>query len=84
MARSPEHPALDLSFQIQPPEMQKPKLALRPKTLKPETLQPKAINWALEYGVPYFNTSFLKGTIMKYKFIPFLPGYLKSPVNPGT
>ena len=29
----------------------------------------------LGFGVPYFNTFFLNGTIMKYKFILFLPGY---------
>ena len=32
----------------------------------------------LGFGVPYFSTFFLKGTIMKYKFILFLPGYLKA------
>ena len=34
----------------------------------------------LGFGVTYFNTSLLKGTIMKYKFIPFPPWLLKSPV----
>ena len=33
------------------------------------------------FGVPYFNTFFLKGTIMKYKFILFSPWLLKSPGN---
>ena len=33
----------------------------------------------LGFGVPYFNTFFLNGTLMKYKFIPFfLSGYLKA------
>ena len=35
----------------------------------------------LGLGVPYFNTFFLRGTIMKYKFIPFSPWLLKSPVT---
>ena len=34
----------------------------------------------LGFGVPYFNTCFLKGTLMKYKFILFSPWLLKSPV----
>ena len=33
------------------------------------------------FEVPYFNTFFLKGTIMKYKFILFSPWLLKSPGN---
>ena len=33
----------------------------------------------LGFGVPYFNTFFLKGTIMKLKFILFSPWLLKSP-----
>ena len=35
----------------------------------------------LGFGVPYFNTFFLKGTLMKYKFILFSPWLLKSPVE---
>ena len=35
----------------------------------------------LGLGVPYFNTFFLKGTIVKYKFILFSPWLLKSPVK---
>ena len=35
----------------------------------------------LGFGVPYFNTFFLKRTIMKYKFILFSPWLLKSPVE---
>ena len=31
--------------------------------------------------MPYFNTSFLKGTLMKYKFILFSPWLLNSPVE---
>ena len=33
----------------------------------------------LGFGVPYFNTFFLKGTIMKYKCILFSPWLLKNP-----
>ena len=33
------------------------------------------ITWALEHHTVIL---FLKGTIMKYKFIRFLPGYLKA------
>ena len=35
----------------------------------------------LGFGVPYFNTFFLKGTLMKYKFILFSPWLLQSPVR---
>ena len=31
------------------------------------------------FGVPYFNTFFLKGTLMKQKFLLFSPWLLKSP-----
>ena len=34
----------------------------------------------LGFGVPYFNTFFLKGTLMKYKFRLFSPWLLESPV----
>ena len=33
----------------------------------------------LGFGVPYVNTFFLKGSIMKYKFILFSSRLLKSP-----
>ena len=33
----------------------------------------------LGFGVPYFNTFFLNGTLMKHKFIRFSPWLLKSP-----
>ena len=33
----------------------------------------------LGFGVPYFSTFFLIGTIMKYKFILFSPWLLRSP-----
>ena len=33
----------------------------------------------LGFGVPYFNTVFLNGTLMKSKFILFSPWLLKSP-----
>ena len=36
----------------------------------------------LGFGVPYFNTVVLKGTIMKQKSILFSPWLLKSPDNP--
>ena len=36
----------------------------------------------LGFGVPYFNTFCLKGTVMKKKFILFSPWLLKSPVEP--
>ena len=36
----------------------------------------------LGFGVPYFNTFLFKGTIMKQKFIFFLPGYLKAQTSP--
>ena len=32
----------------------------------------------LGFGVPYFNTFSLNGTIMKYKFILFSPWLLKA------
>ena len=35
----------------------------------------------LGFGVPYFNTFFLKETLMKQKFILFSPWLLKSPVK---
>ena len=35
-----------------------------------------SVTWALEYHT--LVHLFLKGTIMKYKFILFLPGYLKA------
>ena len=35
----------------------------------------------LGFGVPYFNTFFLKGTTMK-KLSFFLPGYLKAQLHP--
>ena len=38
------------------------------------------LNWALEYHT-FFFTYFLKGTIMKYKFILFSRWLLKSPVK---
>ena len=53
--------------------------------INPESLcyQPKALlNHKLGFGVPYFNTFLLKGTIMKYKFILYSPWLLKSPVKP--
>ena len=37
-------------------------------------------NWAAEYQTLIL---FLKGTIMKYKFILFSPWLLKSPVSDG-
>ena len=35
----------------------------------------------LGFGVPYSNTFFLNGTILKYKFILFSPWLLKSPAS---
>ena len=35
----------------------------------------------LGFGVPYFNTFFFKGTLMKYKFRLFSPWLLKSPAT---
>ena len=50
----------------------------------PEQFGESCWRWAcgllLGFGVPYFNTFFLKGTNMKYKFILFSPWLLKSPV----
>ena len=40
---------------------------------EPKTLSPKP---QLGFGVPYFNTFFLKGTLISLYF--FLPGYLKA------
>ena len=34
--------------------------------------------------MPYFNTFFLKGTLVKYKFILVSPWLLQSLVNPKT
>ena len=44
--------------------------------LEPEKLDP--LNWALEYHTLIL---FLKGAIMKYKFILLSPWLFKSPVN---
>ena len=41
------------------------------------------IGGLLGFGVPYFNTFFLKGTFMKQKFILFSPCLLKSHLGLG-
>ena len=61
-----------MSFFIMDPRMGRPHLLNSPDLARIEGF------WALEYHTLIY-TCFLKGTIMKYKFILFSPWLLESP-----
>ena len=57
------------------PQNQNPKALLRGGSPPRRQLEPSSGAWILGFGVPYFNTFFLKEPLWNYFF---LPGYLKA------